>query len=443
MNASLVVVAAGWLLQAAVLLGPGDPIGPAVVDERAFHRVVIDRFASELPRPELSDYAVASAPGYHLAMAVVVRVFDPPLDVLRLLSGQFAVLLAASVAWWCAVRVGVGWALPMGLAVLLVDSMASQAVLLLPEAAAWLLVWLLLVQVLGRACGWRTWAAMGAMLLALVFVRQVHLWAAAFVWMVGWLGPKEVGGEDRLMPGLDELRAGERLPRLGAAALATLPAFGLVGWMFWLWGGPVPPSFQQPEGVPGGSVHSGGNAATPALVLSTFGMLGPLLMLPVLDVLRVRPDLRGRAARLAGLGVCVGLVVSLAVATVYDRDAGRWTGLWDQTSRLPSFADRSLLIAGLSMVGGGLLGAAFGVLASRDRLLLSGTLLAFTAAQSANQQAWIRYVEPMVLFVIAAVVTKAVRRAGVRPSGWTLVGAWIAVTFVALRSLPDLLAGVR
>ncbi|MEO1585516.1 MAG: hypothetical protein AAFR96_13220 [Planctomycetota bacterium] len=451
--AGLVVLAIGSLLQALVLLGPGAPGGPAAYDERAFHRPVIEGFVEAWPAPNLREYRVASAPGYHLTVAGVWAAADVPLGVSRWLSGQGALLLAGLVAWWCSGRGGTAFGVLAGVVVLLADSIAPQTVLLLPEAWAWLGVWVLVSLAATPGPGSRRFAfgrlaAMGAVLALLVFVRQVHLWAAALVWMAAWLDAVDRGSHERafegLLPSVSELRLRERLPMTAIGFAATVPAFMVVGWLFWLWDGPVPPGFQATRTEPEGSVHSGGNPATPALVLSVLGLYGPMLLTPVLGLIWQDLALRRRAWRLAAIGGAIGLVASLAVATSPDKDAGRWTGLWDLGGRLPIVADRSLLIAGLSAVGGASLGVALSVAASRARLVMLGALVAFTAAQSANQQAWIRYAEPMVLMTMLVLVASALDCRGGPRGGrvrwWLLAGPAVAAVFVATRSLPDLLS---
>lgn len=436
--APLLVACVGWLVQAAVLLGRLTPRGAAVFDEREFHLPTVAQFAAEMPAPDLSDYPVATSPGHHLALAALDAWLDPGLTVLRGLSGQSAVGLAALVAWWASRRGGAALGVASGVLMLVSPSMAPQLVMALPEASAWLLVAAVLGMGLGGIHGPRRLLMAMVCVTLLVFVRHVHLWSAAVVWLSAWLGRGEGDDPDRLLPRLSALRPRERLPRTLAAVLATLPAFAVVGWLFWLWDGPVPPGFQAiGAGGHGASVHSGGNPATPALVLASFGMYAPLALLPVWHGLRGAACGPRRVLWLAGAFAAVGVIVALAVPTVFDKPAGRWGGLWNLTRSAPSLADRSLLVAALGAVGGACLGAALAVIRSRERLILVGALAAFIAAQSANHQAWMRYTEPFVLLMITAINALA-WRTGATPR-WTVLGPLLLAAGLAARSLPDLL----
>ena len=65
-----VVLVLAWLVQVVVIHGPGFGGGLAN-DERVFHLPTIRLFADQLPSPDLSDYNVATTPGYHLLLAAV------------------------------------------------------------------------------------------------------------------------------------------------------------------------------------------------------------------------------------------------------------------------------------------------------------------------------------------------------------------------------------
>jgi hypothetical protein len=436
--APLVVACVGWLVQAAVLVGGLSPRGAAVYDEREFHLPTVAQFAAEMPTPDLSDYPVATSPGHHLALAGLVAWLDPGVAALRGASGQSAVALAAAVAWWASRRGGAVLGIVSGLLLLLSHSIAPQLVMALPEASAWLLVAMVIGMGMHGVHGPGRLMTAGACVTLLVFVRHVHLWAAAVVWLSAWLGRPGADEPEHLLPKLSALRPRQRVPRTLAAMLATLPAFAVVGWLFWLWDGPVPPGFQAHGGRgDGASIHSGGNPATPALVLASFGLYAPLALLPAWWAIKTTPGALPRALRLGGAIAAVGMIAALAVPTVFDKPAGRWGGLWNLARSAPAIADRSLLIAALAAAGGACLGAALSAIRSRERIILLGAMSAFITAQSANHQAWMRYVEPFVLIVITALNALS-WRAGVTPR-WTVLGPSLLALGLAASSMPELL----
>src|SRR5205807_925172 len=65
----------------------------------------------------------------------------------------------------------------------------SSAVWLLPDNAGWWGVLALMLISWRPRVDWRTWLLGGLVLLALVFVRQVHAWAAGLLIITAWLGP--------------------------------------------------------------------------------------------------------------------------------------------------------------------------------------------------------------------------------------------------------------
>ncbi|MGP1273703.1 MAG: hypothetical protein ACTS22_10255 [Phycisphaerales bacterium] len=421
--APIIVVAIAWGLQ-AVTLGAGfQPAGPAAYDEARFHRPTIAAFADELPAPDLRDYAVATAPGHHLVLAVIERLADPGDALLRAASGQTTVLLLALSAAWIARRAGNAWGIAGALALLGSSYIAPQLILTLPEGSAWLLVAVLLgVGLSARRSSLAAVILAAVLATLLVSIRQLHLWTVVIAWMIAWLGPEPDPSPTRLVPRASELDLAARLPRAFAAGLATLPAFAVVAALFVLWQGPVPPGFQVGRTeLEGANSHNGLNPATVALFFAAAGTTLPLLLTPSLDALARRPELRRAALRLALLGAALGLLAAVLVPTGFDKAAGRWSGLWNAARAFPTIADRSVFIASLAALGGAGLGLGLATITPRDRLILLGALAAYLAAQSANLQAWMRYVEPMAILVGLALAAQTARRFGT-PRPWTLAG---------------------
>jgi len=431
MLAAGVMLVLAWIAQVVVIFGVGYR-GPALYDEQHFHLPTIRTFAEQLPTPDLSDYLVATSPGYHLVMAVVFDATHLGDQWLRLIGGQFAVLAVVIMAWWFGKRVAWWLAVALSAPIWISPYFFASSVLALPEGAAWLGVFaILLLALRPRVSAWQL-GLMGLMLLALVAVRQIHLWAAATVWLVGWLGPRQDPEPDRLVPRPAELQIRKRLATTAIAAAVTLPAFGLVAYFFKIWGGAVPPTFQTggaAGSIKGAAEHTGVNPATPALILATFGVFGPFFAISVIGPVR-----RALAARVSAkwlpmaLGV-LGLALAVAPATGFDESAGRWTGLWSVAGRLPTVADRSVLIAVLACVGGVVLGLMLLAVGSRERLVVLGSLVAFAAAQSANHQSWGRYINAMVLVVLAMLVALALQRVGRCPR-WAVIGPVVLGIFM-------------
>lgn len=417
------LLALSWAVQLVVVLGPGMGGGQAN-DERVFHLPTIRQFAEQMPAPDVSDYNVATTPGYHLLLAAVSNLGASSDTALRLIGGQFAVALSALVAFWLGCRLRWLFAVALALPVALSSYNVGPMVLALPESAAWLGVLAIVMIALRPKIDTRWQLAASCVLVVLVCVRQIHLWAAAVIWLAAWLGSQEGDEKDRLVPTKSELELPRRVPRTLIAAALTLPAFAAVVWFFNQWGGPVPPTFQTDsaaDAVQGAAVHSGGNLATPAMILALFGVLAPAFVLAVLPELMESLKQRREAVGFVVAGAAAGLVVSALPETSMSVEHGRWTGLWTVAGKLPVVAERSLVVIGLAVLGGALLAGLLTVVHSRQRLVLGGALFAFTVAQCANFQSWARYLLPMVLLVLILLTGLALGRVD-RPGVRRLIG---------------------
>jgi hypothetical protein len=368
-----------------LILG-GDERGRGAQDQNGFHLPAIRHFAAQWPAFDFHDYSSATTPGYHLLGAGVEHFVSGEERVLRLASalltvGLLVALAAAvgrSLPTWPAVAVG----LPM-VASLYVF---SSGVWLLPDNIAWWGVLGIVLLGLRRRVDWKSYVGGGVLLLELVGVRQSNLWAAAVLWLGAWLGSD---AEAPLWPDRPK-QWGERGRRLAGMLLATLPAFVLVAGFWALWGGGTPPSFA--------SEHRGGNPAMPALTLAVLGVYGLFFagfLLPAAGRFT-----RGQWLAIAG-AILLGFIVGVAPATSYSAAQGRVSGIWNAVPHLPIFGERSVLIVALAMLGAGWLAAWCCALRRRDRWVFLGAWVAFIAAQSANNMAWQRYVEPFVLMMLA------------------------------------------
>ncbi len=411
----LAVLAAWAAATAAVIATDAFAASRAAQDQDNYHLLAIRTFAGELPRPDLRDYRSATTPGYHLALAEVARYVSSDEWALRACGALFtlAPLLLLGVL---GVRAGAGVAAG---AVLL----PAAASLYIFSAGAWLLPdnagWFGVLAIAAIALFRRPTPAMifgaGGVLLLLVLCRQIHLWAAAVVWAWALLGGRDEN------PGV---RA--RVARLGMALVASVPAFAAVAAFRDLWGGLVPPLFQggvfDPVVGKMSPQNSGGNPATPAFLLMLFGAYGVFFLGFLTEGVRRVRRMDTPAVAAVALGMAAGLALSLIPETSFSVEAGRYTGFWALVPRLPVVGGRSLFLAGGAVVGGAIVGLCFASLSRRDGLVVLATVLAFGAAQSTAFAAWQRYMEPLVLLVLALVAIAGVRPRDDTP-GPALLGA--------------------
>jgi hypothetical protein len=415
-----VLVPPAVFLASAVFVWASDRVIPrAANDQNEYHLKAIRQFAAQWPRPNLRDYASATTPGYHLAMALVDRFVTGNEIALRAAGASFTVGMLATLGWLLAGRTprardAVALSLP------LVTSLYtfSSGIYLLPDNAAWWGVVLAIALALDGRQRWggRTAGAAGALLLALVLVRQVHLWAAGLFIAAAWLGRS-----DRILPptakSLDpDGTIHARSRRTGLMVAACVPAVIAVACFMRIWHGTMPPSiaaeihfgWKPPEA---GIRLAGPNWAVPAAVLAVAGALGPFYagyLLPAMRVGRVRP-----AWVLAGASLA--LLIAVLPRTSYEYGT-RSSGLWNVVRKLPTLADRSPLIVGLAALGGATLGAWLQAVARRDAWILGAAFVGYAASQVPNPSAFHRYYEPFALIVFALAAVRALDHPGERPA---------------------------
>lgn len=384
------VVALVFALGLVAVLASGVERGRGAFDQINYHEPAILRFAEEMPRPDVSDYLSATTPGYHILLAGVARWGSDSLVVLRAVGAVFTVGLLAVFTRWLTPRAGVLAALAMGLCLTGSVYVFEAGVYLLPDNAAWFGVLGVVLIALRPRVDRVTLVGGGMVLLALVLVRQNHLWVAGVLWAAGWLG-SELHAE---RGSLGEVRAlftrpGPRLGRMGVVFLATLPAIGAVAWFVWVWGGLTVPIYH-------GYMH-GSNPSTPSFILAQIAVIavfhagywGP----GALRLMRQGPWV----LVLAGL---LGAALAIAPETTYTVDEGRYGGLWGIAARAPVvFGHSSSLIVALSACGAAALAAWLAGVTHRQRWVLIAALAGFTLALTNVQNAWQRYHEPMLLML--------------------------------------------
>lgn len=417
--ATVVYAMIAWLASASGLGEGGRP----AYDEAVFHLAEVQRLAAEPWSVEaLRGSRSATSPGYHLVLSLAARGGLDGAVALRWVGLVFSVGLLGTVAWWVGWVGGFwGWAAGGLVAVLAASGyVVGSAGWVGPENAGWCgVAGVMLLAVSGPMRGWRLVAA-GAVLVALVAVRQSHLWAAAVIWTAAWLTPeaREPGGRWWWVRDWSK-----RVPAAVWGVVATLPAFAVVGWLAWVWGGLVPPNFQggviDPRSGQAFPTNTGANLSAVPMTLALFGFFGLWFAAAVWGAVQARARVIGWA-RIAGLvliGGVVGGVLAAIPASTYSVADGRFGGVWRLAGLGPMgsmvVGDRSLVIIAMAAAGGAAIvwmGVALG--GWRERLVLLSGVVGHAASLAATANAWQRYAEPMVLLVLIAATALCWRSSG-------------------------------
>jgi len=395
--------------------------GRGAADDLIYHWPTIQTFANQLPTPNLSDYQSATTPGYHLELAVLHRI-GLPRTAIQLYASLWSILLIGTLAWHAGKSFGKPGLL-LTLPLLASIYVLFPAIWLLPDNAGWLAVLLILILALDHPPSTRTLLTAGIVLAFLVLIRQVHIWAAAIIWISAW-----IGSSNTKAPPLSKIFSDPtlRIRRFILALIATLPAALILLYFIRLWGGLVPPSFQ--------SQHQGPNPATPSFILTQIAILSifftPLLLPQLKNIIKTHHTWITAA-------LALGLLIAILPESTYSRDAGRYSGWWNIVDKFPTFANRSPII---------LLGAPAGALCCviwssmitrRDTWILSITLIAFTAAQTANHASWQRYHEPLLLILGLLILTRS--QIAINNPKRVLPGTLALTALLAAITIPTLL----
>lgn len=398
------------------------PSARIVYDEQSHHLPAIRAFSEQLPTPDLRDYPVATTPGYHLLMAAAQRYLGFGDGGLRAINILLSAGLVAAVGWAIAKRNSTSVSVLLTLPLLFSVYVVTSAAWLLPENAGWALVAVILVLSM-RETSPRTLVWMSLALVALVLVRQSHVWCAALVVAaVLWNDQRTLA-----------------LRRAPAGLLAVVPALGVLGAFVILWHGLVPPMFQA-----GGreyelsTQYSGWAALAPGFTLALVGFYGMFLLPWFCTDARLAHNRRQLICILA-LGAAIGLILGMLPESTFHIP-NRRSGLWRLVQMAPYVADRSPVIWVLSSIGGAISALALLVLERRDRWIMLIGLLAFMLAQCANPMVWQRYYEPWVLMWLLLAASRVTRDTTtplantLRMGGLTILILFqIAVTLYTLR----------
>ncbi len=409
----------------------------AADDQNSYHLVAIDRFSVQLPAPDVSDYPSATTPGFHLLMAAAKRGLNLSEPQLRGLNLLFTLLLLGLVAGTLARRTSPAAAACLTTPLACSLYVVSAAAWLLPDNLAWLLVAAVLLLLWDSTTSARTLLVAAALLVALVAVRQSHIWAASLLWTAAWLdhAPPPRRDSSLLPPWPDNAAAWRRtLLSLAGAVAATLPACALLAWFIHLWGGLTPPMFQQSLSRP--------NFATPGLTLALLGVYCVFHTGFVFPALAARQD-RARLLRLALLGAAGGLAIGALPCSTYSIEAGRFSGLWNIVRLTPTVGNRSLLFMALSTWGGACAALWLGMAPTRPRWLIASAGTAFTAAMTLNAMSWQRYLEPMLLLLTAVSAATLWSQAPAEARRRAAPFAWLGPTALAAALLATTLHSLQ
>lgn len=387
---------------AAPFILTGFDHGRGAFDDINYHAKVIAAFARDWPRPDFGDYLSMTTPGYHVVLAAAAVALGDSRELLQSVGMLFTLGLLALLGTGAARRAGdaasgvelFAVCLPLACSLYVFNA----GVWLLPDNAAWLgVLGVLLIALRGRVDAW-TYLGGGVVLTALVFVRQVHLWAAAPLWVAAWLGTMNATRPARA---LGEPTFGASLRRVVVSVVCTLPAFILVAYFVNRWGGLCPPTFTNWVKPPGRSALQ-----SPAAGAFILGLIGVASCFFIAHLVPGLARLWRHARWVLALAGLAGLLVGVLPPTSFSPPDGRYSGLW-AVARPFTIADRSPAIGLLSCLGAVMLAGWCASVSLRDRLILLAALAGFGATQMVNPWVWQRYIEPLVLVVMVLFATGA------------------------------------
>ncbi len=407
-------------------------VGRGGYDQINFHAPTISTFASQWPHPQFNDYLSATTPGYHVFLAILKRyIGDAAVLAFSIsISASFFTFLIAHVTGWIAyaqstdsprqVRVS-EWVLGTLVVLPFIASpyVLSSAIWLLPDNLAWLLVFLTLQNLLAGVAQPRYLIPASVFLFQLVAVRQIHLWAAAPIIIAAYCSylPVSFNPSGIVTPPtrfISELRESlatnlaKRVPFALLAAFLTLPSIVLLYYFFNLWHGLTPPTFQGQYPIDPSKpllLRLFNAPAAPAFILALFGVFGVFYAGFWLPALIKSLKNRGVLPLLIS-ALLLALLFAVIPATTESMPLGRWSGLWQFTSKLPIIAGHtSTLILALALLGAVTLCGFLTSMRASHAAVCFTAIAGFAAAQAASFQLWQRYNEPFVLIMLILMTT--------------------------------------
>ncbi len=364
----------------------GHNSGRAAWDSVVFHERFIRQLAAEWPQFDVSNPLSATTPGYHILLATFVVIGLGSELALRLVSALIGASLCGLLAAWLAKRSSKYDAVLLILPLACSSYVVVSGAWLLPDNLGWLGVATILMLTLHPSVSWKPVITASVVLVGLVFVRQVHIWAAVMVWMSAWLNAR-----DTARSVFDAIQT--RAWHAAVAGLMTLPAFAVLWWFVDLWGGLTAPRFQ--------TNITGFGPATPAFLLVQIAVFSvgfaPWLGPPVVRTWK-------RVPRVILAAAVVGLVLATLPDTSYSESDGRYSGFWALAKVVPTIAGRtSPVFLALAPIGAVVFACGLVEAPRRTRWVLLATFVAFATAQSTTINSFQRYHEPMLLILLAAI----------------------------------------
>jgi hypothetical protein len=409
------------------------PSSRGAQDQDIFHLPAIRQFIREWPHPDLSDYPSATTPGYHLFAAALAHWTSSSTTALRLIGSLFTAGLLFTLGFAVGRKMRWQEALIVCLPMVCSIYVFSAGAFLLPDNAGWWgVLAAMLIALRPKVDAW-TYIAGGIVLLTTVFVRQIHLWAAAPLIMAALLGSAQ---EPR-----DAQPLAQRAERVGWMLLAIIPSLALLLWFRRLWHGNLVPPNQV-------TATTGGNPAAPAMILGLAAVaavffIGYLLIPWQRSAGESKPASRVGNSWLA-IGAVIGLLIGILPRTDYDTTAGRFSGLWNAAKHLPTFMHRSPLIIALATLGGIATAAWLAALTRRQRWIWLTAAAAFAAAQTTAANAWQRYDEPFILIAAALSTGTIIESSDANPSTTRIARmAWVGPLLLAMIGALVALRGMR
>ena len=416
-----------FTILAGVLIASQRVPSRVAYDQKLYHVPSIQQFADALPAFDPWDYLSATTPGYHLLFAFVYRLTGGSLLALQLLAavitGGFFWLLATLVTRsHASALVDRSGSPPIGslarrlprklfvwlpLLALCLPLLCSNytlypAAYMLPDGLGWLCVLAILAIALRDRITPAWLACAGALLVALVLTRQIHIWVAGPLVFASFLGtPTSQAGSLASI-----FQASLNRPTIirGVLAIAAcIPAVITLTLFIHYWGGLVPPRFQG--FYPPRTLLDMVLSPSAAFYLTMSGIFGCFMLPFIIEPLR---DLWQRNRAWIFIALAIGAVIAIIPETTYNYDAGRRTGVWNLTQKLPAIANHTspIILLG-SMWGALMLAALLSVQTLRARLIYLCAIAAYCAAMSASVETWQRYFDPMVLMVLALLCARA------------------------------------
>jgi hypothetical protein len=390
------IVVLAFAIPAAALIAAGVNRGARLDDQRVYHVPTVWQIAGQWPHLEVNSYPAAMTPGYHLLMAAVARA-GGGIAAMQGLTALLTCGLLATLAWAASRRLAALDAVLLCLPAAWSPYLFTAGIYVVPHNLAWWGVLGVMLLALRREHGPMAIAIFALLFAAIIGVYQLEAWVLAPMLVSVWIGDTAPGRD------LQIASSPRRVRHAVGVLLAAIPGFLLLAWFVKQWGGLAPHTQGWVRPV------TGVNFAAIVMILATCGALG---------LGYAGWFWRSPVRRWAIVGATIALAIALVPPTTYDKDAGRWSGLWNVAGALPLIRDRSPVIILLAAIGGFVLGVMLGVLPRRERWIFAAALAGFVAAHSAINQAWQRYYEPMILMTFALAASDLPDR--IKPSQVTI-----------------------